>query len=245
MSLDMSQFIDTRIYYEGTFEAQTVFAIRRLIKPGMVCVDVGANIGWISLQMARAAGEGGVVYAFEPSQWTFSRLQVNVSINDYDIRCYRLAIGERSALNTSLTLPQGYRLDGKCTAETQVVDTVNIDDFFQANPTSRLDFFKTDTDGHEPYVLKGAMRTLQKFKPVILFELAPWHLNRAGTSAGELFEILSRMGYRFLDESLVKTTADAVLRGLSKARTANVIALPGHTHFSPRMSYNVSSHSTR
>ncbi|UCE06673.1 MAG: hypothetical protein JSW07_01120 [bacterium] len=67
--LHLNQLIDSKIYFEGCFEPDTSACIEKLLKPSMVCCDVGANIGSHTLPMARIVGEDGIVIAFEPMEW--------------------------------------------------------------------------------------------------------------------------------------------------------------------------------
>src|SRR4051812_23595996 len=78
MRLDTSQHIDTELLYRGTFEPDTILALRRITPNGGVAVDVGANIGWITLNLASMVGPSGCVFAYEPSDWSFDRLCKNI-----------------------------------------------------------------------------------------------------------------------------------------------------------------------
>ncbi len=64
--LDLTQYIDSTIYFQGSFEAETTAVIERLVEPGMVVLDIGANIGSHTLRLARLVGQNGLVIAFEP-----------------------------------------------------------------------------------------------------------------------------------------------------------------------------------
>jgi len=82
LHIDLDQIIDSQIYYAGTFEPNTVATIEHLLKPGSVAIDVGANIGYLTMVMADRVGAGGRVVAFEPTPWAYARLADNLGLND-------------------------------------------------------------------------------------------------------------------------------------------------------------------
>ena len=76
--LDLSQAIDFTIFLLGRFEASTVAALRRYVKPGATVLDIGANIGSHTLQLARLVGPSGRVLSFEPTDFAFGKLRKNL-----------------------------------------------------------------------------------------------------------------------------------------------------------------------
>src|SRR5690606_6625977 len=58
--------MERSIYLTGTYEQGTLFVMRQILRPGDVFVDVGANIGWMTLYAVQCVGKGGKVFAFEP-----------------------------------------------------------------------------------------------------------------------------------------------------------------------------------
>jgi hypothetical protein len=79
--LDLKEGIDFSIYLLGAFEPITVAACGRLIRPGDTILDIGANIGALTLPMARMAGPAGKVYTFEPTQFAYAKLKANLALN--------------------------------------------------------------------------------------------------------------------------------------------------------------------
>ena len=66
--LHMDTDIGRRIAIQGIIDPQTTRLVKDLVRPGMQVLDVGANIGYFTLIMARAAGPSGHVWAFEPTK---------------------------------------------------------------------------------------------------------------------------------------------------------------------------------
>lgn len=219
MQLITSHVIDFKILCGLSHEPKTITAIKRLLKPGMTAIDVGANIGWITLHLASLVGSTGKVCSFEPSDWTYERLSHNIRMNAFSwINAERKAVGSSDVSSIDLTLPCGYRLDGKDTATQQYVPLVKLDT--ELAHLNRIDFIKSDTDGYEPGVFDGARLILRKHRPLLLFEVAPDHTRRAGHNLERLFTDLSSLGYQF--ESLSGATIDPNIEMTSLPPNASI-----------------------
>jgi FkbM family methyltransferase len=225
MRLDTTQFLDAKLLYLGRYEVDTVAAIKRLVRPGDVVVDVGANIGFLSLTLGAIVGSKGHVFAFEPSDWTFDRLNENLKLNPFSwITTKRAAVGDQDIPTLQMVLPCGYRLDGRDTATKQDVPFVKLDTVLST--CDRIDFIKTDTDGHEPAVIDGARSIIERFKPTILLEVAPDHTARSGQDLHGTFAYLKSLGYTFESnsgESVADPFAEAAT--LRKNGSYNIIAV--------------------
>jgi FkbM family methyltransferase len=79
--LDLSQGIDFAIYLGNIYERQTKAALRRLVSPGSLVLDIGANIGTHTLHLAELVGPNGRVIAFEPTDFAFRKLGRNLKLN--------------------------------------------------------------------------------------------------------------------------------------------------------------------
>lgn len=168
-------------YAFGTYEPEVVRAIQRVVRPGWVAVDVGANIGYFTLLLAKLVGPEGRVIAFEPLPENLQVLQENIALNAYQsvtlepravmekpgaVRLYR----EREALLTgtaSTVHGQGSGLE---------VPATSLDVYLRA-AGERADFVKIDVEGAEEAVLSGMKRVLAEDRPIVLVEL---HDNPSG-----------------------------------------------------------------
>ena len=74
--LDLAQGIDFAIFLGNIYERQTKAALRKLVSPGSLVLDIGANIGAHTLHLAKLAGPTGRVMAFEPTDFAFRKLSV-------------------------------------------------------------------------------------------------------------------------------------------------------------------------
>ena len=108
MNLDL-KFIDSQLYYVGVFGAETVETIEKLVRPGDVVFDIGANIGYMTLDFGACVEQTGKVVAFEPSSWAFHRLERSIQLNGmHRIGAQHLGIGDVSEEDVKLILPCVY-----------------------------------------------------------------------------------------------------------------------------------------
>lgn len=187
------------------------------LDPGDCFCDCGAHIGIVSLWVASYLGEGGLVYAFEPSPPTFQRLQRNFALSQGSpckLEAYPYALGEqsgtaemcvssqhgwstlsRSALTASQTL-------GAKLTQVASVPVCTLDDFFLGTPGRRLpQAIKIDVEGWEENVLRGATRLLAQAPPrIILIEKNDDILQAMGCRFDPIDRILRNAGYRLAQE---------------------------------------------
>ena len=164
-----------QMFVHGTYEPATLRLMTEYLRKGDIVMDVGANIGLMSLHAARLVGPDGRVWSFEPSPFIFGRLQENIALNGFGnvISGFNIALGDRSevrelfrypAVNlgrTSLIHSGGGVVDGNVTVDT-------IDHIVSANGIGNVRFLKVDVEGFELQVLRGAQSLLESAVPPIL-----------------------------------------------------------------------------
>lgn len=168
-------------YWLGTYEPEVQAALKTLVRPDMIVYDVGANIGYISLQLAKLAGARGRVYAFEALPENVARLKLNLELNDLADRVEVLgcAVLDSERLARFLVAPSGGMGKAEGSAGRQDVDYreaievpgVSLDGFVyvQEHPAPAL--VKMDIEGGEALALPGMRRLLLEVHPVMLIEL--------------------------------------------------------------------------
>ena len=184
---------------KGINEPHFVELVSKILKPKDVVMDLGGNIGTHSILMSNLVFEGRVI-TFEPQSLIYSILQNNVLLNRRtNIDTYRFAcsdknfqtismepfsfIGERinnGALRVSLNDVAGDL------ALTRTIDSFNFE---------KLNFIKIDIQGSEVKALRGAKKTIAKFKPYMFIEIEQQHLLAMNASAKELIELVLSLGY--------------------------------------------------
>jgi FkbM family methyltransferase len=209
--LDLREGIDFSIYLLGAFEPRTVKLYDRLVKAGDVVLDIGANVGSHTLPLAALVGENGKVHAFEPTKWAIDKLAANAALNPAlatRIVVHQVMLADESSGEVPKALFSSWPLVGADNVHeqhrgrlmtTEGARTATLDSVVSESGISRLDFIKLDVDGYEAQVLRGAIKTLERFRPTMLFELAPYLLDETPGQFESLLAALSGLGYRFSD----------------------------------------------
>ncbi len=196
LNLDMQSEKD---YWLGTYELELQDTLRDLVKPGMTVYDVGANIGYISLMLARLAGENGHVFAFEALPSNIQRWQENVNLNDLTGRMQLFcgAVADSNAPLRFLLHASGGmgKVVGSAGRENAYQDEIEVpgmslDEFVfgQGNPPPQI--VKMDIEGGEVLALPGMRRLLKEAHPSLVMELHGQESIRVS------WEILNELGYR-------------------------------------------------
>lgn len=178
--------------------------LRRLIRPGMTVVDVGANIGIYTRFFSGLAAASGRVHAFEPAPLNFTRLQENVD-RLANVSLNHAAVGDRSGtirLFVSDELNVDHRtFDSGDGREGIDVPVVSLDEYFVAG--QRVDLIKIDVQGYELSVLEGAKRVLEENRNVkVLMEFWPYGLSKAAVAPSKVIELINSLGFE------IRTTSD-------------------------------------
>jgi len=178
MSLDLKSEKD---YWIGTYEPEMQSSIADLVQPGMVVYDVGANIGYISLLLARKIGEEGKVFAFEALPENVERLNHNISLNGFAerIEVVPKAIVDANRSVHFLVGPSGGmgKVEGSAgRKKVSYVKSIEVDgislDVFTYNQNKPIpDMVKMDIEGGEVFALSGMKQLLVERHPLILLEL--------------------------------------------------------------------------
>jgi len=199
----------------GCFEVDHFRAISALVRAGDTCIDVGANVGLVSLELSRLVGPAGYVLAFEPEPTTFRILTANLARNSLGhVRAFNLAVSDHAG-SAMLELPAGrpeygslanvvHPSAGDGPRSHAQVEVDSLDQVALPLLTScRL--IKLDTEGHELHVLNGASRLIARWRPYISIEIVPSLLASHGSSSAALIELLGAWGYsvRAMDGALL------------------------------------------
>ncbi len=190
----------------GHYETDEVRYLRRVLKPDDIAIDVGAHIGFFTMQMASIVGAVGRVYSFEPFDANADLLERSIVENRFTDRIVfrRAAVGAASGTAT-LTFPLetlntgGAYLLREGTAalagnRKKDVPILALDEVSIRRPVR---FIKLDVEGAEPLVVQGATALLKSDRPVVLCELHPTQLERAsGTTADGFLSAMRTLGYR-------------------------------------------------
>jgi FkbM family methyltransferase len=180
--------------------------IARHTPPAGVAIDGGAHIGYLTVHLARAVGDEGRVYAFEPEAGAREALAANLERNGVAQRVTVLpqALGAGSG-RASLHVGGGGEASSLAPLEgeraTAGVDVIALDDVLP--PELEIAVAKLDLEGSETAALHGMRRSLERSeRPVLVVELNPGRLAALGSSQDELLALLHALGFetRVIDE---------------------------------------------
>ncbi len=225
------QSLSTRaLIVDGDWNEPEMEFWRQQIQPGMTVMDVGAHVGVYTFSAAQQVGATGRVLAIEPSSVHFGCLQETIRLNHFTwVEVWAGAASDQSGkLTLYLQSPPEYHQVLGATAEpptwegeTEEVTCFAVDDLVRQEQVESLDFLKISTVGHELMVLQGAVQTLRRFSPTILYQ------NLFNNEPNlEIAELLTAQGYQlfkyrpYLQELLPIETADDLLN------VEKVIAMP-------------------
>lgn len=212
--LDLREAIDYAMYTTGSREPSTSRALKTLCKRGDVVLDIGANVGSHALPMASFVGEEGSVYAFEPVPWAMNRMKRNLELNNFN----NIVLESIALSDTNEEVEMKFRASFKLGSKSGVGAAGKIDDswwgecehvqvrletldsYVSARQLSRLDLIKLDVDGFEGKVIRGALETLERFKPIIIMEVAPAWIEMRGDNIRDILHDIEQLGYRFYRE---------------------------------------------
>src|SRR5262245_22776551 len=203
LQIDPRTAIGRDIYFSGSCEPLLVRLLERILTPGMVVVDAGANIGEITVRAARLVGHRGRVFAMEASPVAIKGLRYNVELNHLtNVKICQLAVGDRDAV-TDFLLGEG-RASGSSslfrphdfTGETVPVELVRFDTFLAREHPGAVDLVKLDVEGAELAALKGASKMLSGHTPpIVIFEYNHNVAQRAGWTLKEILNLLTSLHY--------------------------------------------------
>lgn len=240
-ALDLHEAIDFTIYLFGMFERQTVRVCQRLVKPGDVVLDIGANIGAHTLHLARSVGPRGRVVAFEPTDFAFRKLMTNVGLNpelvprictEQIMLVEQPGVPMQDRLYSSWPLTPSPELHAQHCGrlmETTGARAISLDEYLDRAKIEKVSLVKIDVDGPECGVLRGGKGTLQRNRPFIIMELAPYLFQEHGYSVEELLDLFGSLNYRmvYLTTGMPLPEGPDVLRGITaEGSSINVLVTP-------------------
>ncbi len=195
------------LYTSGLYEPLTMLVLRRLLIPGAVFIDVGANAGLFTMVASRWVGPSGHVYSFEPSPREYSRLVDHLELNKLDnVTPVRQALGGHEG-SASLRIAQfphaGVNTLGASFAypairadRLETVTVTTLDRFARDRRLPRVDVIKMDIEGSELAALQGAHDVLARVRPALIVEISAGALSACGTSPEQVVSLLTAAGYR-------------------------------------------------
>lgn len=181
-------------FLSGRWEPHVEGALRDILRPGGIAVDIGANLGYFAAVMAQAVGPSGEVFAFEPVPDTFARLLACRRLNQLSqLTCFQIALGDA---DREVVLSFDRRVAGSASmhAAGAGVDVPakmkRLDALLEAGEVRRPDLIKLDVEGNELAALRGGVTALEGGSTSVLFEFNANAASAAGWTMDDLVNLL-------------------------------------------------------
>ncbi len=209
--VNLKDHIGSHIYWFGGYNLDIAEVLKRELSPGMVVLDVGANVGEISIVAAHRVGASGQVFAFEPLSSARGELEKNLELNpgvaveiapvglSDKVRTAdvftNMAADDAGAVNHGLASLYPQVIGVRRPAEK--IELTTLDTWAEEANPERIDLIKVDVEGEELPVLKGAAGTLRKFRPKLIVEVQRETCESAGYSTDDILKFLGQFRYKF------------------------------------------------
>ncbi len=195
-----------------------LFFLKKMVKSGFVCLDIGANVGYYSVFLSEFAGDNGKVFSVEPVSLfatVFKRNIKKFALNNITLHQTALG-GENKIIQMGTPMIDGVFRHGltKIVSEndqtnlhTYDVQMCVPDELFSS--LERFDFMKCDVEGYEVFIMPHFVKTLSKFKPQIQMEIS------SEENRKQIFDILFPLGYsafKLQNHSLQKMNLDEAIK---------------------------------
>jgi FkbM family methyltransferase len=185
---------------------RVVRLFRALLREGDAVLDVGANIGRMSVLASRLVGSGGSVFSFEPSPKVVSSLYRNLQINGCEnVIAHNSAVSDVDGPVT-FHMPLGTNSGWGSLRELGVGASLRVevmcrrlDSMLGALPPIAL--LKIDVEGADLKVVRGAQQLVQRDQPIIVLEFSPSWIRQLGDDPDSLVGFLDRLGYHLYEVS--------------------------------------------
>lgn len=183
------------------FEPAESEMMEKLFDEHQVFYDIGANIGWHSLNMS-AKHRKAKFYCFEPIPKTYQQLIDNIKLNNAkNINCYNTALSDQPGNQKFFyyTACSGNASAANLSERSDVSEIVcpqtTLDMFVADNSTPPPDFIKCDVEGAELMVIKGGVDTIAKHQPILMVEILRKWSSKFSYNPNEIFQLLYSFGY--------------------------------------------------
>lgn len=201
MQVNPAEHIQQQLFWYGYYEKSLGDILKKLVKPGDVFLDIGANIGYFSLLIANHVSTTKVI-SFEPVSDLFQKLKDNISINDFkNITAINAAVGEMNVerelfLSGSDNLGMSsFQQPENFSGQKEMVKVITIDEWFKRAGLAKIDIIKLDVEGSELAALTGMKEILPNFKPIVIVEINSETLSMIGLTPEDICNYLKKINF--------------------------------------------------
>lgn len=183
-------FVGRSLDCYGEYSQGETLLFAQLAAPGACVLDVGANIGALTLSLAQIVGPGGAVVAIEPQRAAYQLLCANLALNEIgNVRAIQAAAGAEAGHAfvpvTDHSKPGNFGGIELSSESGERVEVLTIDSL----QLPACQFIKIDVEGREQSVIAGAAQTIARFRPVLYVE------NDRRYQSADLIRQIRELGY--------------------------------------------------
>ncbi|MFC1818824.1 FkbM family methyltransferase [Thermodesulfobacteriota bacterium] len=184
-------------WYKLFIEAGDIRFLKNYVKPGGVVIDIGANVGFFTKRFAQWVSDGGFVIALEPEKSNLHQLKKNLDKSGaIDVVKIVKGVAAEHTGTLKLAVNPIHPGDHKIAEEGEEISSFTIDELVLRETATPVCLLKIDVQGAEERVLRGALDTIQRDHPAIFIELDDEALQKMGSSAGRVVNLLMDLDYR-------------------------------------------------
>ena len=198
-SLNPADHAHAGLFWMGAKYTWEMHHLRRLLRPGCVVLDVGANYGYCAVTLAAAIKKHCRILAIEPDAENFARLQRHVQWNGLQdaVPCFELAVSDAPG-KAAMKKPAGNSGHAHIVSESAngSATITTLDAFSENQGLDRLDALLLDVEGYEDRALRGAAKLLERFRPLVVVELWSPAMQQQNSSVEAIANVLAEHGYR-------------------------------------------------
>lgn len=196
----VTEFLKTNGIYEEALSEFYEYAL----EPGDIVFDIGANIGYFSVFFSRWVGPNGRVFAFEPDARNIEYLKKNLASNACaNVEIVNKAVSEKIGPVAFYVDPTHWSIHSLVRDNVAhkpletVVEAITLDSFHAALNIQRGLVIKLDTQGAEPFVVRGGDHVFRDHCKLVTLEYWPAGIRNFGEEPNELLHVLYDMGFSF------------------------------------------------
>ncbi len=198
----VGDFVGAAVYSFGDLDPKVTWVARRILRPGDTALDMGANIGLVTMAMADAVGPAGRIEAFEPQPRLAEFIRRSAGLNGYrQVTVHEVALGSEDG-TAELCIPHDNAGRGSLSRSVDAAEVIpvpirNAGPMLDGLALGPIRLVKMDVEGHEEEIVTGAEDFLRRSPPeAILFELNSYE---GAFRDQPVVERLLRLGYRFAE----------------------------------------------
>lgn len=195
---------DMHLHYSLTknniVEDQLINFLKRIVKQGNTFIDIGANVGWISLEVASFVGEKGSIYSFEPIKHLCRLFEQLINLNKIkNIFIINAAAGQEEGFTEINISELGSAFQERSSliqvdpdVAKQEILVLTLNKLFK---NKKIDFLKIDVEGFELEVLQGSTETIDKNRPVVIIEVHGLYFKSPGDHVKRVYDFFQTRDY--------------------------------------------------